>query len=195
MTAKKDLELMLAAWREEDYQRVVACGASVIKGGRDASAIIMLYGDALEELGRTSEAREAFTLALTILPIARHRRIFDALAALEVHAANYAAAEEYCRRVIALAPDHASAYIYLGVCYKSTDRPADAEAQFRRATECTDGAIDEAWYNLGRVQTELGRTLDAEASYRHALAIDPEYEFAREALASLESDRQRASEA
>jgi|SRR6185437_15206126 len=195
MSDVDDLEFVLAAWRAGEYQRVVERGSSVIESGADASSIIMVYGDALEELGRTSEAREAFRIALTILPMSRHRRTFDALAELELHAENYDAAEEYSRRAIALAPDYASAYIYLGVCYVSTDRLAEAEVQFTRATMCTDGAIDEAWYNLGRVQSALGRTLEAAASYRRALAIDPEYEVALEELHAIESGRQSAPEA
>lgn len=194
MSKAEDLEFVLAAWNAGEYQRVVTRGSAVIESGADASLIIMLYGDALEELGRTSEAREAFRLALEILPISRHRRPFEALAALELHADNYVAAEEYCRRAIALAPDYASAHIYLGMCYMCADRLAEAEEQFARATSCTDGAIDEAWYNLGRAQSELGRTLEAAASYRQALTIDPEYEFAREELAALERDAQRAPE-
>jgi len=47
------------------------------------------------------------------------------------------------------------------------------------------GAIDEAWYNLGRVQLELGRASEAAISFRRALEIDPNYELAREALVDL----------
>jgi len=173
MSERQDLEYVLAAWRAGEYQNVVTRGSSLIESGADASSIIMLYADALVELDRTSEAREAFKLALRILPMSRHRRIFDALAALELHADRYAAAEEYCQRAIALAPDHASAHIYLGITYENTDRSAEAEAEFARGTACTDGAIDEAWYNLGRVQSTRGQTSEAATSFRRALAIYP----------------------
>jgi tetratricopeptide (TPR) repeat protein len=186
MSEIEDLEFMIAAWNAGDYQSVVTRGSAMIESGADASTIVMLHGDALAELGRTSNARDAFKLALTILPITRHRRILGALAALELHADRYDAAEEYCQRAIALAPDHASAYIYLGFAYESIDQISDAESQFTRATACTEGAIDEAWYNLGRVQQALGRTIEAATSYRRALAIDSEYELALEALAALE---------
>jgi tetratricopeptide (TPR) repeat protein len=195
MSEKQDLEFVLAASRACEYQRVVARGSAVIESGANASSIVMLYADALLELDRTSEAREAFKLALRILPVSRHRRIFDALAALELHADRYVAAEEYCHQAIALAPDHASAHIYLGIVYENTDRSAEAEAEFTRGTACTDGAIDEAWYNLGRVQSMRGRTLEAAISFRRALAIDPEYELAHEALGGLEEDRHGAHEA
>jgi len=195
MAEREDLEYVLAASNERDYQRVVARGSSVIASGVGAASIIMLYADALMELDRISEAREAFELALRILPEARHRRIYDALAALELHADRYDLAEEYCQRAIALAPDHASAFIYLGVSYVSTGRIADAEAPFTRATVCTGGAIDEAWYNLGRIQSALGRRREAASSYRNALAIDPKYELALEELAALENGHHRAAEA
>jgi tetratricopeptide (TPR) repeat protein len=191
MSERDDLEYMLNAARAGEHARVVERGAAVLASGADPSSVIMLYGDALEELGRTSEARDAFTLALTILPAARHRRVLDALAVLELHAGSYAAAETYCERAIALDPDHASAHVYLGNVYSHTDRVADAELQFARATDCSEGAIDEAWYNLGGVQLKLGRTSEAESSFRRALAIDPDYELALEALASLDHDRDR----
>jgi tetratricopeptide (TPR) repeat protein len=191
----EDLELVLAAWKAGDYESVVARGSAVIESGADASTIVMLYGDALAKLGRTSDARDAFKLALTILPVARHRLILGALAALELHADRYEAAEGYCQRAIALAPDHASAYIYLGVSYESIDRISDAELQFTRATACTEGALDEAWYNLGRVQQGLGRTIEATTSYRRAIAIDAGYELALQALVALETNRHGAIEA
>jgi tetratricopeptide (TPR) repeat protein len=191
----EDLEYVFAAWKAGEYQRVVARGSSVIESGADASSIIMLYADALAELDRALEAREAFKLALRILPTSRHRRIYNALAALELHTDCYTAAEEYCRLAITLAPDHASAYIYLGVCYMSTDRIAEAELQFDQATRCSDGAINEAWYNLGRAQSVLGRAREAEISYRRALEIDPEYEAALEELAALKSRGARALDA
>jgi tetratricopeptide (TPR) repeat protein len=195
MTETRALEVVLEAWNAGEYQRVVACGASVIESGRDASAIVMLYADALVELGRTADAREAYKLALTILPLSRHRRICDALAALELSAECYSVAEEYSRRAIALDPDHASGYIYLGVCYASTDRIADAEAQFLRATVCREGAIDEAWFNLGRVQSTRGRKTDGAISFGRALAIDPKYEEARKALHTLKGEQHRTLEA
>jgi tetratricopeptide (TPR) repeat protein len=182
----EDLEFVLAAWKAGEYQRVVTRGSSVIESGAKASSIIMLYADSLVELDRIVEAREALKLALEMLP-SRHRRIYNALAAIELHAECNAAAEEYCQLAISLAPDHATAYIYLGVCYMSTDRIAEAEIQFAQATKCTDGAIDEAWYNLGRAQSVLGQTREAEISYRRALEIDPEYETALEELAALKS--------
>ena len=195
MSEIEDLEFVFAAWKAGEYQRVVARGSSVIASGANASSIVMLYAGALVKLDRALDAREAFKLALRLLPTSRHRRIYNALAALELHADRYTAAEEYCRLAITLAPDHASAYIYLGVCYMSTDRIAEAEIQFTRATTCTDGAIDEAWYNLGRAQSVLGRTREAEISYRRALEIDPEYETALEELAALKRRGARALDA
>lgn len=195
MTEVEDLEYVLAASGAGDYQGVVARGASVIASGADPASIIMLYADALVELDRTPEAREAFELAIRVLPVSRHRRIYDALAALELHADQYDAAEDNCHRAIAIAPDHASAYIYLGMSYMSTGRIAEAEATFTRATVCTGGAVDEAWYNLGRVQSALDRTREAESSFRKALAIDPDYKLALEALTALEREQHRAAEA
>ena len=195
MSEIEDLEFVFAAWKAGEYQRVVTRGSSVLESGANAASIIMLYADALVELDRAVEAREAFKLALGILPTSRHRRIYNALAAIELHADCYNTAEEYCQLAITLAPNHATAYIYLGVSYMSTDRIAEAETQFTRATTCTDGAIDEAWYNLGRAQSVQGRTREAETSYRRALEIDPEYETALEELAALKSRAVRALDA
>ena len=122
-----DLEYILTAWRAGDYELVAERGSAVIASGVDASAIVVLYDDALKELDRTAEARDAFTLALSILPVERHVSVLGALGALEFRANNYAEAERYCERAIALAPDHASAYIYLGCAYRDTDRDRDAE--------------------------------------------------------------------
>jgi tetratricopeptide (TPR) repeat protein len=195
MTQIDDIEFVLAAWDAGEYKDIVERGSALIVRGADISSIVMLYADALMELGRTSEAREAYKLALTVLPNRRHARVLGALGALEVDAGDVVAAEQYCLRAMALAPDHASAYIWLGAAYEDADRLADAEAQYSRATKCGEGAIEEAWYNLGAIQKVLGRTSEAVISFRRALAIDRDYALAQEALATLEKNQHRAIEA
>ena len=81
MSERDDLEYMLKATREGDYARVVERGAAVLASGADPSSIIMLYADALEELGRTSEAESSFRRALAIDP--DYELALEALASLE----------------------------------------------------------------------------------------------------------------
>lgn len=61
---------------------------------------------------------------------------------------------------------------------KSNAELALAADEFRRATEL-DPAMSSAWYNLGSVQSKLGKFSDAITSYRQYLALAPNAEDAQ----------------
>jgi hypothetical protein len=76
-----------------------------------------------------------------------------------------------------------------------------AEAEFRLAMQATDARRSEehlrrslahhptapAWNNLGLMQLQDGRRLDAQDSFNRALAIDPDYEPAKRNQARMKS--------
>ena len=56
----------------------------------------------------------------------------------------------------------------------------------RRAVECSDGSIEEAWLNLGDALRAQGRLDEAKDCYRKAIAIDPKYTIAKKRLKDVE---------
>lgn len=77
------------------------------------------------------------------------------------------------QRATQVAPNDPEAFESIGYFYDAVeDRPADAEAPFRRAVEL--GAGDVAAAGLARVLAELGRTDEALAFLAVARAADPD---------------------
>ncbi|GAB4423302.1 MAG: serine/threonine-protein kinase [Chloroflexi bacterium OHK40] len=90
----------------------------------------------------------------------------------------------------ALALDDRNDEIYAGLGWSLywTGAYAEAEANFRNAIAHDEaGTYASAHYGLGRALQELGRLDEARAAYESALAIDPDYRSAQEALAELGS--------
>jgi tetratricopeptide (TPR) repeat protein len=76
--------------------------------------------------------------------------------------------------------------IYAGaVAFRAGDIDR-AQKLASQATDCTEGCVDEAWFNLGGYLLSDKRYHDAADCYRKALEIDPDYQIARERLEDIE---------
>lgn len=85
-----------------------------------------------------------------------------------------------------LDPADATYLIYAGaVAFRRGDIDC-ARKLASKATDCTEGCIDEAWFNLGGYLLSDKRCHDAADCYRKALEIDPDYQIARHQLEDVE---------
>lgn len=85
--------------------------------------------------------------------------------------------ENGCRmiaRALALAPDYLDAHNNMGNIYLETDRPAEAEACYRKVISLDDTNAG-AYNNLGSVLRALGRPEEARRAYERAIALAPEF--------------------
>jgi len=147
---------------------------------------LMFFGMALQDVARYGEARSAYDHALALLPPEDHRRVYKQLGMLEQDQSNIALAESWYRRAVEASPDDATAYIYLGAMLAKNGRLDEAEAYHRRATECMNGCIDEAYLNLGYVLRAKEMYLDALHCFREASARDPLDSATQAALADMD---------
>ncbi len=81
-----------------------------------------------------------------------------------------------------LAPEEAAYLIYAGSAAFAAGRTRRAIGLTTRATRCTKGCIDEAWFNLGGYWMALRRYREARTCYLKTLEIDPDYRMARTRL-------------
>lgn len=102
----------------------------------------------------------------------------------------YEEAIRWFKRLADQEPEQAGSWVFLGSSQARRGRLRAAEQCHRRASECPQGNLDEAWLNLGLVMRALERLPEARDCFKRALAIDPEY---RKAQVGLE-DVQRALE-
>lgn len=151
-------------------------------------------GRALGDLARYDEAEQALLKAIEYCPSEKLRIPFAAMALLFRAARDDDRAAQWFRRVIQSAPDHASGYIFLGGTLALQGRLAEAEAMHRRATECAEGCLDEAYLNLGFVLRAQERFEDAAIGFEEALRRDPTDRDAKRSLRDVMAClRERAS--
>lgn len=163
---------------------LLAARKIVRENPEDANALL-LQGRVLVSLARYGEAEESFAAALVWfadeLAYVVYRELghlYEAWGRLDLALAQF-------EKVIALRPEHASGHIYAGAVLATLGRFEEAATSHTRATQCPEGQIDEAYYNLGLVRRAQERFDEAKTSFEHALEVDPSYAEAREALADV----------
>jgi tetratricopeptide (TPR) repeat protein len=72
--------------------------------------------------------------------------------------------------------------IFLGGVLADQGLLSEADRCFLQATECAEGCIEEAFYNLGMIRLGEERYANAVKYLRKALRIDPVYREAKLAL-------------
>lgn len=144
----------------------------------EAAVFWLLLGHELTSLRRIDEAEKALKRCLALTPPAQQRDVFSAFGHLADVAGNLALAEQWYRRAIEADPDDASGHIYLGALYAGMCRLKDAENAHAKATKCSKGCVDEAYYNLGLVLRAQGRLGESKKCFDKAIELDPDYEDA-----------------
>ncbi len=132
-------------------------------------------GDAVSvrELSLPRETRTAFRKGLDILYTKN-----DASASVPV-----------LQRVTSAAPGFYEAFFHMGIAYNELNKPAEAEAAFRKAIAASEEKYPQAFIALGSLLTTLQRAGEAEAVVRRGVTLDASqwqghYEMGR-ALAAL----------
>jgi tetratricopeptide (TPR) repeat protein len=104
------------------------------------------------------------------------------LAGILIERGDYKTAEQHLRAAIAVNPVDYWAHNNLGIAMARQGRFAEAVPHYEAAIEAMrENPV--AWTNLGLALAKLGKGAAAERAWRTALAIDPTYPAARQALA------------
>lgn len=84
---------------------------------------------------------------------------------------NYTKAFTHYHKAIALYPNYGAALMNLGNLYRENKDLDTAESYLRRSMEFLDSSRSTAWMNLGIVQAQQKRYLEAEESYNKAISL------------------------
>lgn len=106
----------------------------------------------------------------------------------------FADAEAYCRRALAIDPDRATAHQALGTALQCLGRMDEAIVSYRRATQLQPG-LAETHYLLGNVLRETNDSIAAIDCYRRAVEINPEFVEALCNLGAVLNAREKVQEA
>jgi tetratricopeptide (TPR) repeat protein len=157
--------------------------AKVFLGRYPTSATARVFmGMALRDMRRFDEARWAFDDGLMLYPDEDPAWIYIQIARFHEMRLDYLEAEYWYRKAIEAEPRDAGHRIFLGGMLARLGRLDEAEAEHRDATGCIDGAVDEAYLNLGLVLRAQERYVEAFDCFRRAIALDPNYKAAKRAL-------------
>lgn len=85
-----------------------------------------------------------------------------------------------------LDPDDATYLIHAGSAVFQMGDIDRAIELARKATECSEGCVDEAYFNLGGYLLSNRQYREAADCYQKAIEIDPNYEIAKERLKDVE---------
>jgi tetratricopeptide (TPR) repeat protein len=140
----------------------------------------------LISLAQYSAAQAALDHAQPIAPPKRLHLVIAQRGHLLEAQGDFAGAEELYMQAHELDPDDATYLIYAGSAAFRRGDIARATALARRATDCSDGCIEEAWFNLGGYLLSDQGYSEAANCYRRALHIDPNYDLARKRLSDVE---------
>ncbi len=176
-------------WRYYDSSRwalAILHGRRFLADYPDFGKGWLILGTCLMNRNRLDEAEEALRRGLELRSEDKQAYALNLLGELAEKRGDYELAAVHYRRAIEEAPGRASAYIYLGCLLSKQGRLSEAEELFRSATECTEGCISEAFYNLGVNMINRERFEDAIGYFREALRIDPDDRMAKKAVKEVQ---------
>jgi tetratricopeptide (TPR) repeat protein len=175
-----------AAYDRELYSCSIELGKRYLTDYPNDILARLLYGIALRKLARYAEARRAIQRVIKAcskkwlhLPYAQMGMLYDDQGNLE-------RAAHWFRKSIEARPSDATYRIFLGSVLARRGSLTEAEECHRRATKCTAGAIDEAYFNLGLVLRAREKYEAAMDAFQKALELDPSYKAVKEEMKDVE---------
>ncbi len=152
----------------------------------DDCAAWVLYGMARTEMSQYDAAERDLRRAIALCPKRGLQTVFTQMGQLFEVKGNFKKAEFWYRRASRHDLDDATYHIFLGHISFRQGRLVKAETHYRRAIKCSEGSIDEAYFNLGGVLLARKRYKEAINCYRKAIEIDPHYGIAKKRLKDAE---------
>ncbi len=187
MANTNPIKTFLAAHRDENFYLVAKLGKAVCAKLKTEGWAWEVYGQALSRLHRNREASAALLKAVKLFKPGKRRLPLGSLGLHYERVMRPAQARRAYLKSIADAPNHSHAYTFLGSLEWRLGNVTVAEQLFRSATKCTDGVLDEPWYNLAALMAACGRISEAKRAVACALKIDPKYKIAKELRRFLET--------
>ncbi len=176
-----------AAYEKSLYAYHVELGKEYLRHYPHDLSARLLYGITLRQMARYREARLALQYVIKRLskkpvrawPLAEMGHMYKSKGDLK-------SAAEWYRKSIEACPEDADAQGFLGKVLTKQGWLEEAEACHRRATECLEGDVDEAFVNLGFVLRAQGRYEEARQCFLKALEREPKFKAVKRLVKDLE---------
>jgi len=145
--------------------------------------IVWLYfGIARTELARYRTAEKAIRRALILCPEKALPFAYSHMGHLLQAKGELKRAAIWYRKAVRQKPQDATYHIFLGSNAFKRGLHKQSKAHYYRALECSEGSLDEAYFNLGGLFLGDRNYPEAIKCYEAALKIDPKYKIAKQRL-------------
>jgi tetratricopeptide (TPR) repeat protein len=178
-------EIALADERDQTGYTRYLCEL-YLKDYPDHWPTLIRYAGSLISLGQYPAAQIALDQAQANVPEKYRHLVLSQRGHLLKAQGDFAGACELYLQAHKISPDDATYLIFAGSVAFDQGDIARAQALTRQATQCSEGSLDEAWFNLGGYLLSDRQYTEAADCYRRALAIDPDYQIAKDRLADVE---------
>lgn len=184
------------AWGVESIRQRRGCSIAVT----GAVAVLIVLTSAAAARAQVWVWNNSSTLWRHALAVNdRNYRAFEKLAAADLDAGSFSAAEAGYSRALALAPPNSPRYVAtlengLGIVAGNQGKRAESLAHFERAVQLNP-LFSEAQNNLGAALATEGKTEEASVHYEKAVALTPDSAEALLGLAGVRLSQGRAAEA
>lgn len=186
------IDLAYTALRDGDCVRALAIGDQLVAEAPDRAAVRSIRAQALLGSDTPQESYDEACRAVELAPDDAHAHLLLAMSAWRT--ARLGIAQESFERAIAISgsrPTMLSEYAW----FMATERgPKLAKEAAETAVEA-DAHSSTAWAALGLAQYRLHHRVEAEASLRRALELNPNDIYAQSAMVTLLQDRRQDGKA
>ncbi len=160
---------------------------SYLKDFPDSQGAWLIYSLALYRIDRFTDAKRALfkTIELTEESENNFSWLLCRLGRIYESSGHFHKAIEWYKKAHHSNPSEATFLIYQGVMLLRTEKFDEAADVLIKATECTEGFVDEAFYNLGVVRIVQRNYVEAILCFEKALGIDPKYKEAKQQLKDM----------
>jgi tetratricopeptide (TPR) repeat protein len=178
-------EAVRVAFQKDYAATCVLVAARWLRNHPDDLYVIHTYAEMLYKMARYEQAIFVYLDAIERFKDERWA-LYNQMGNLYRYRGDFASAEPWYQKAIDEDVDEAASYIFLGGVQARQGKLKEAEETHRKATQCSEGLICEAYCNLGLTLRGQSRFAEAAECFRKAIEISPKYADAVEALEDVQ---------
>ena len=187
-TRKQRYREITSAADKELNATVVELAEVYLKDFPDSQGAWSMYSFALYRTDRIKDAKKALHKLLKLTGesdenfswyLCRMGRIYE-------DSGHFHKAIEWFHKAHLANPLEATFLIYKGVLFLRTEKYDEASKTLIEATKCSEGCIEEAFYNLGVVRIAQKRYEEALVCFENAIEIDRKYKEAKQQFKDMQ---------
>ena len=174
-------QISLADDRGQTAVVVELCKKHLRKFPKDGIAWLY-FGIAQTELAQYRTAEKAIRRAIVLCPERALPVAYSRMGHLLQAKGELKRAAIWYRKAVKQKPKDATYHIFLASNAFKWGSHKQSKAHYYRALECSEGSLDEAYFNLGGIFLGERNYPEAIKNYEAALKIDPKYKIAKQRL-------------